>query len=133
VVSQLVDDTRSHSPYWSVTTYAVIHGGELLGAALVGRTGTRANCLLSGGTPAGYLLGAPAWLQAQVVGLLTESGCTRYNLGHAPLNAAEPTDPAHGLHRLRCAFGARPVPCGGEQWILLPSHMRGHQLSRATS
>jgi hypothetical protein len=130
---QLVAEAQSGSPYWGLTTFAVTDGGELLGAALVGRAGRRAYCLLSGGTPAGSLLGAPAWLQARLIDLLSEAGCTRYNLGHAPLNAAVPTDPAHDVHRLRCGLGARPVPCGGEQWILLAGHMRGHQLLRATS
>lgn len=130
---QLVAEARSHSPFWGLTTFAVTNDGELLGAALVGRAGRRAYSLFSGATPAGSLLGAPAWLQARLIGLLAEAGCTRYTLGHAPLTAADPTDPAHEVHRSHCGLGARPVPCGGEQWILLAHHMRGHQLFRATS
>lgn len=111
VVPPVVTDHAPHSPFWGTTTYAVIEGGQLLAAALVGHTGSRAYCLMGGATQAGQLQGAITWLHAHLIGRFTAAGFTRYNLGQSG-----------------ASLGARTVPCAREQWVLMAAHLRSHQL-----
>lgn len=132
-VPQIVTAATPPSSFWDLTTYVVMGKGEAIAATLTGQTGCRAYCLAEAATPAGRLHGANAWLQAQLVDRLTAEGLTRYNLGPAPYHAPDPSDPGNAAHRLRTALGATPIPCGGEQWVLLAAHLRSHQLFSATA
>jgi hypothetical protein len=117
-------------PAWGLTTYAAMHRGQALSAALVGWAGKRAYYVSGGSTPEGYAHNASVWLHLQIALAFQSAGFSHYCLGGVPASAADPGDAGHGLHRFKTGFGALVRPCAGARWVLGTEHDAGHRLTR---
>ncbi len=117
-------------PAWGLTTYAVMHEGQPLSAALVGWAGRRAYYVSGGSTPDGYARNASIWLHLQISLAFQSAGFTHYSLGGAPASAGDPGDPSHGLHRFKTGFGAEVSACAGARWVFGTEHETGHRVTR---
>jgi hypothetical protein len=115
---------------WGAALFVVEDADRaLLCAALVGWGGKRAFYVAGGSTPRGYSAGAAIWMHWQVMAAASEAGLHVYNLGGVPASATRENDPAHGLYRWKCGFGAEIVPLRGSGFVLRPGHMRLHRLA----
>lgn len=116
-------------PGWGTTVFAAF-GTEPLGAVLIGWANQQAFYVVGGSTPAGYRVGAAAWLHWRIILLLRERGFRVYNLGGASDSAAEPNDPQHGLYRFKTSFGAQVLTRRGGHWVFSPAHVGAHRATR---
>ena len=117
-------------PAWGLTTYAVMHEGQPLSAALVGWAGRRAYYVSGGSTPDGYARNASIWLHLQISLAFQSAGFTHYSLGGTPAGAVDPADPSFGLHRFKTGFGSEVRACAGARWIFGTEHETGHRVTR---
>ncbi|HKV75101.1 MAG TPA: GNAT family N-acetyltransferase [Gemmatimonadales bacterium] len=111
-----------------VRVFVSREGDAVLSAALVGWYAGRAFYVLGGSTPAGYQASASVWLHWKIMLALKETGVRVYNFGGAPVDAAEPGNPAHGLHRFKTGFSPREELRAGVTCEFGTMHRLGHQL-----
>jgi hypothetical protein len=115
-------------PTYGLAVFAAYHGAELLSSVLIGWAGERAFYLVGGSTPVGYQSGAAAWLHVRIINTLVHHGIRTYNFGGTTLDAANASDPGHGLYRFKTGFGVTPVERRGVHWVFRPGHLRLHRL-----
>src|SRR5690625_3030251 len=126
LTKEMATSHRTHS--WGAWVTAAYAGEQLLAAALVGVGGERGFYVMGGSTPEGYRCGAAIWLQYQIMKELKEIGCTEYNLGGTPIEAADASSPGHGLYRFKSSFGGARVSRRGRRAVLCLIHASAHRL-----
>lgn len=115
-------------PNHGLAVFGAYHGAELLSSVLIGWAGERAFYLVGGSTPAGYQSGAAVWLHIQIINTFAHHGIRTYNLGGTALEAADESNPGHGLYRFKTGFGVTPVERRGMHWSFRPGHLRLHHM-----
>jgi hypothetical protein len=116
---------------WGLTAFMAYNDGQLLAAALVGWTRSRAFYIAGGSTPAGYARSAAPWLHLRVMRELGLWHIGAYNLGGVPAVAAkDPANPSHGLHRFKAGFNPQVQTQCGVCWVGRPFHQGVHRIAR---